>query len=108
MHLIWLCAIKVDCALRVGEQWCNVGRTENRRCIVCIASPLKKARLAKWQSTTAAWNGVLTPKSGTYSDITPFLCIGDLLWTSLHVVSTGEGIKYELSTKIEQTNGIKH
>ena len=51
-----------------------------------IASFLKKVW---WRSTTAAWNEEL--KSGTYSNILPFLCIEDLSGASLRAVSTGEG-----------------
>ena len=48
--------------------WCNVGKTENRRCIVEYCFVPKKGVV---RFTTSAWNKVLIPKSGTYSDIPP-------------------------------------
>ena len=72
----------------MGKGWCNIGRTKNRRCIICFTSFLKKKR---WGSTTGAWNEEITPKLvHIRSDSLPFLCTGDLSGSSLRAVSTGE------------------
>ena len=53
-------SIVVDPRLTVhvlkGGSWCNVGKTENRRCIVEYCFVPKKGVV---RSTTSAWNKVL-------------------------------------------------